>query len=421
MKIQTPTNNDVANKTVLVRADYNVPLKKHGTGMVVADETRLRASLATLNFLRKNKAKVVIISHSGRPKGKPNPAYSLKPAAERLSHLLEDEVVFLPDCIGPEVEKAVAELKPGQVAVLENLRFHPEEKENDREFAKKLAKLADVYVNEAFSTAHRAHASVVGVPKYLPSFAGISFAKEVETFTTLMTSPKRPFVMVIGGAKISDKVAAVEHLTKIADAVLVGGGVANNFLKADGFEIAKSYIQDAPADLKKQGVDYVDVAEDLLNETKQERILIDGYIPLPKILYPTDVVAAKDMESRSGKVIELVNGERKAALEQNLMFLDIGPKTIRLFKEIILQAGTIFWNGPMGVFEKKAFSEGTEEVARAIAKSSATTILGGGDTIAAISAFHLNNRYDYVSAAGGAALSFLAGKPLVGVEALLKK
>jgi 3-phosphoglycerate kinase len=201
---------------------------------------------------------------------------------------------------------------------------------------------------------------------------------------------------------------------------MVGGGVANNFLKAEGFDISNSYLQDTPADLKKKGVDYVDVAEDLINDSKQERLMIDGYIPLPKIIYPTDVVAAQNLESKSGKVIELVNGERADALKKDLMFLDIGPKTVRLFKEVISQAGTIFWNGPMGVFEKDAFADGTKEIAKAVAKTSATTILGGGDTIAAITKFGLKDRFNHVSTAGGAALTFLAGKELVGITALHK-
>ena len=236
-----------------------------------------------------------------------------------------------------------------------------------------------------------------------------------------MTHPHRPFVMVIGGAKISDKVAAVENLTKIADVVLVGGGVANNFLKAEGFDVAKSYLQDVPADQQKQHLNFVKIAEELIDDTKTERLLLDGYLPLPKIIYPIDVVVAKSPHSRHGEVIELINGQRQAAIDRQLMFLDIGPKTIRLFRKLIMEAGTVFWNGPMGVFENPVFSEGTAQIAAAIAKSSATTILGGGDTIAAISQYKLKDHYDYVSAAGGAALEFLSGKMLPGIKVLMTK
>ncbi len=419
MKLPTLTASAVKNKTVLVRTDYNVPLKKSGSGWSVADDMRIKASLDTISFLLEHNAKVVLISHLGRPGGELNPDYSLKPVAKVLSDALGKPVAFVPDCIGDETHTQIEAAEPGSILLLENLRFHYDEAKNEAGFVKKLAKLADVYVNDAFSAAHREHASIVGVPKHLPSFAGKAFAKEVEMLGTLMHEPKRPFVMVIGGAKISDKVAAVEHLTTIADAVLVGGGVANNFLKADGFDVAKSYLQDTPADQKKRGIDYVDKAEELLADTKQERLLIDDYIPVPKILYPLDVIAAASPEKQSGRTIELVNGNHKHAQAEGLMYLDIGPKTIRLYREILLQAGTIFWNGPMGVFENATFADGTKEVARAIAKSGATTILGGGDTIAAIRKFELENRFDYVSAAGGASLEFLSGKMLPGIKALV--
>lgn len=420
MELRQLTPQLVTNKKVLVRVDFNVPLKQVGNNTVVADNNRIRQTLETIQFLQQHKAIVLLISHLGRPQGDSEENLSLECVATELANLLQTKVVFIHDCIGTETKKQVSLLQPGQVTVLENLRFYEGEKKNDREFTKDLASLADLYVNEAFSTAHRAHASIVGIPKYLPSYAGFAFAKEVTTFHQLMTKPKRPFVMIIGGAKISDKVSAIENLTTIADAVLVGGGVANNFLKADGFDIAKSYLQDAPADLKKQGIDYVDVAEELLEETKQDRLMIDGYIPLPKIVYPTDVLAAKNPESNTSQQVELINNNHEVAMQQNLMYLDIGPKTTHLFKEVILQAGTIFWNGPMGVFENKTFETGTKEVAMAVAKASATTILGGGDTIAAVRAFGLEDRFDYVSAAGGAALEFLSGKTLPGIEPLLK-
>lgn len=426
MELRHLTPTVITGKTVIVRVDFNVPLEKKGPQghPTVADDNRLRQALETIIFLRDRQAKVLLISHLGRPKNQPDQRLSLKPIVPALEELLHSPVSFISDCVGSEVKSQVNNLQPGQVAILENLRFHPGEKENDPDFSRQLAELADIYVNEAFSTSHRAHASVLGISKYLPSYAGFAFIKEVETFNQLMTAPQRPFVMVIGGAKISDKVAAVEHLTKIADAVLVGGGVANNFLKAEGFEIANSYLQDAPADLKKQGVDYVEVAEELIEETKQNRMMIDGYIPLPKIIYPTDVIAAETMDSHKGELVELVNADDDEMSKQRknkLMYLDIGPKTTKLFIEVLLQAGTIFWNGPMGVFENKAFAEGTKAIAMAIAKSGATTVLGGGDTIAAVRANKLEGRYDYISAAGGAALDYLSGKMLPGVEPLLTK
>lgn len=428
MELRHLDRTAISGKTVIVRVDFNVPLEKKGgtqnAEVVVADDNRLRQALETISFLRDHRAKVLLISHLGRPKNEPDLAFSLKPIASALETLLHSPVGFIDNCVGDDVKKQVEKLKPGQVVILENLRFYPGEKQNDPTFSRQLAELADVYVNEAFSTSHRAHASIVGITAHLPSYAGFAFAKEVETFNQLMTKPKRPFVMVIGGAKISDKVAAVEHLTKIADAVLVGGGVANNFLKADGFEIANSYLQDAPADLKKQGVDYVEVAEELIEETKQNRMIIDGYIPLPKIIYPIDVIAAPTIESTKGELIELVNADEDEELKnrkKRLMYLDIGPKTIKLFTDVLEQAGTIFWNGPMGVFENETFANGTTAIAKVIAQSKATTILGGGDTIAAVRAHKLEDRYDYISAAGGAALDYLSGKTLPGVEPLLVK
>ncbi|MGD9129617.1 MAG: phosphoglycerate kinase [Candidatus Woesebacteria bacterium] len=417
LKLKILSPQDIQNKTVLLRADYNVPLKEKNGKIIISDDKRIQDSLETINFLLKSNAKIVIISHLGRPAGKAKKELSLKPIAKHLASLLKKSVKFIDDCIGDEVESQIKAAQNGEILLLENLRFYPEEKKNNQQFAKQLAKLADIYVNEAFSTSHRSHASFVAVTKYLPSYPGFVLKKEVEALSSLMTQPRRPFIIVIGGAKISDKVAAIEHLAKIADAVLVGGGVANNFLKAEGFDISKSYLQDAPADLKKQGVDYVEIAEELIEDTKQERLLKDNYIPLPKIIYPTDVLAARSVNSKKIVSIDLVDDHP----HKNLMYLDIGKKTIRLFKELILQAQTIFWNGPMGVFENELFAKGTREIAKAIAKSSATTILGGGDTIAAIKKFKLEHRFDYVSAAGGSALEFLSGKMLPGIKPLIKK
>lgn len=414
MTLTTITSKDCSGKTALIRTDYNVPLEEKNGSIVIADDNRIQQSLETIKLVLANQGKVVLVSHLGRPKGEAKPKLSLKPVAELLRELLEVPVAF-----AQNYADATVLLQQHQVVLLENVRFHPEEKENKASFAKSLAELADIYINEAFSAAHRKHASVVAIAKYLPSFAGLGFTKEVEALSKLMTEPKRPFVMVIGGKKISDKVEAVVNLTEIADVVLLGGGTANNFLKAEGFEIYKSVVEEeTQADSKKKKVNYVKVAEELIEDTRQERMLKDGYIPLPKIIYPTDVIAAPKIDSTKTEEIELVNGNHEHAQKRNLMYLDIGPKTIKLYQEIILQAGTVFWNGPMGVFEADQFAAGTQEIARTIAKSSAMTVLGGGDTIAAIDEFGLADRYDYVSAAGGAALEFLAGKKLPGLEPL---
>lgn len=417
MKLSTVSSKDVALKKVLVRTDFNVPLEKKGGKTVVADDNRIKQSLETIKLILENRGKAIVVSHLGRPKGKEVAELSLQPVVDRLRELLGEPVI-----LAKNYQDASVLLQQHRVVVLENVRFNPLEKENSAEFAKELAELADVYVNEAFSTAHRKHTSVEAITKKLPSFAGLAFTQEVTALHNLMTEPKRPFVMIIGGKKISDKVEAVVNLTNVADAVLLGGGTANNFLKADGFEIYKSVVEEkTQAETKKKKVNYVKVAENLLEQTKQDKILKDGYIPLPKIIYPIDVVAATGIDQTKTEVIELVNGNHEHAQARNLMYLDIGPKTVKLFQDIILQAGTVFWNGPMGVFEKEQFANGTQEIARTVAKTGGTTVLGGGDTIAAIHQFDLADRFDYVSAAGGAALEFLAGKTLPGVKPLLKK
>jgi 3-phosphoglycerate kinase len=420
MKLKLPKIKDIKNKTVILRVDYNVPLEEKNGKIIVANDERIKVSIRTLSFLLENKAKVIIISHLGRPKGEINPKLSLEPIASVLKEKYHLPVEFVTDCIGDQVNSKLAKIDFGQALLLENLRFHPGEEKNDPGFAKQLADLADVYINDAFSVSHRAHASMVGIPEYLLAFAGFALEKEIINLQKLLDNPKKPFVIVIGGAKISDKVEAVKNLSQIADIILVGGGVANNFLKAEGLEIHKSYLQDASPDEKKQGVDYVKVAEDLIEDHKTERVLKDGYIPLPKILYPTDVIAAKNPDASNSQTIDLTHDMKDTPDDKDLMYLDIGPKTIKLYQEVILQAGTVFWNGPMGVFEKNNFTNGTHEIARAIARSSATTILGGGDTIAAISKFRMDDRFDYVSAAGGASLDFLAGKELPGLKKVIK-
>jgi len=443
MKLKLPKISDIKNKTVFVRVDYNVPLKTEvdGTGnkkIVVVNDERIKASLETINFLLKNDATVVLASHLGRPKSANDSELSLEPIAKYMTENLGLSVQFVKSCIGEEVERALnqsnnsandssassspANKNPAKIFLLENLRFHNEEEENDADFSKKLAKNMDVYINEAFSTTHRAHASIVGITHYLPSFAGFALEKEVATFAKMMSEPKRPLVIVLGGAKISDKVGAIEHLAKIADIVLVGGAVSNSFLKADGFKTYKSYIEDAPADLKKKKINYVDFACSLIEKHKTEKMLINGYIPMDKILYPIDVIAAHSLEEKAAEktvVIDL-SKENGHELDDGLLYLDIGPKTIRLYQEIIEQAGTVFWNGPMGVWENPIFAKGTRKIAVAVALSGAETIIGGGDTIGAVTNFGLEQQFGYVSAAGGAALDLLSGKMLPGIKPILE-
>lgn len=421
MKLNLVSATAVKEKKVLLRVDYNVPLAASGKGWRVADETRLKASLETIAFLRENGATVFVLTHLGRPGGKVVEKLSTLPVARALEKLLGMGVVHCGEVGVDEIEKVVVARPAGSVTMLENSRFWPEEKKNDRAFAKRLAAPFDVFVNDGFAVAHRAHLSVEAITHYLPSFAGFGLQKEVQHLYELIAKPKRPFVTVVGGAKICDKVEAVEHLAQIANVVLVGGGVANNFLAADGYDIADSYLDESDCDPRSAG-GYVHFAEKLLQNTKRERVLKDGYLPLPKIIYPTDVQAAANIDSNQACLVELFghNGNNGNGHKGKLMFLDIGPRTIKLFKEVILGAGTVFWNGPMGVYENSAFADGTREIAKAIAKSGAHTVIGGGDTIAAINHFELGGRFDYVSAAGGAALEFLAGKMLPGIKPLLK-
>ena len=423
MQLNLPTAADVKNKTVLVRIDYNVPLKKNAAGILeVSNDERIQASLETLTFLLKHNAKIVLLSHLGRPKSKKDSQFSLKPVAEYMKNTLKLPVVFSSDCIGKVAQQDIFLAKQGEIVLLENLRFYAEEQENDQGFAKELSKHADVYINEAFSASHRAHASIVGVTAYLPAFCGFALAKEVTHFTKMIEEPKRPLVVILGGAKISDKVGAMKHLANIADIILVGGAIANSFLKAEGLEIYKSFVEDAPADLKKKNIDYTQVASTLLAEHKREKMLMDGYIPLPKIVYPIDVIAGYSLDEKHAHNTQVINLTQEIGKhDKNLLYLDIGPNTIKLYQEIITNAKTIFWNGPMGVWENPVLDTGSKKIAASVALASATSIIGGGDTIACATHFGLEKQYDYVSAAGGAALDFLSGKKLPGIVPLEKK
>lgn len=428
--LKTPQINDVKNKVVIVRVDFNVPLKKitNQAGAfkyVVADDQRLRSALDTILFLKQHATAIILISHLGRPDGQVMEEFSLRPVAHYLKHNLNLEVEFANECFGQEVEKKTADLQKGQVLLLENLRFYPGEEANSADFAKKIIKStgAEVFINEAFSASHRAHASVVGLAKLLPSFAGFQLNDEVKMLSKILEKAQSPFVVVLGGAKIDDKVSAVKNLARLADLVLVGGGLANAFLKASGIEVHKSFMgKDAAAN--------VVVAGEILAEHQTERTLVTDKVssemlPLPKIVLPIDVLTAANAKVEDAKKIdslELLKDVKDSDNDLNLQYLDIGPKTIALYRSLLKRAKTIFWNGPMGVFENNLFAKGSRAVARAIAdctdENPAVTVCGGGETAAAINDLGLHDKFSHVSTAGGAALEFLGGEKLPGIEVL---
>jgi phosphoglycerate kinase len=394
------TDLDLKGKRVLMRVDFNVPLDERGN---VTDDNRIRAALPTIRYALEHGSRLVLVSHLGRPKGKPNPKYSLAPAAKRLSELLGQEIRLAPDSIGAEVRAMVDGLRPGEALMLENVRFHPGEERNDPEYARGLAELADVYVNDAFGTAHRAHASTEGITHFVKqSAAGLLMEKELQYLGKALENPERPFVVILGGAKVSDKIAVIENLLKSADAILIGGAMAYTFLKSQGVETGRSLVED----------DKLDLARELIVRARERRVGL--------VLPPDNVVVDKaawdsNPQTASARVCSVNEIQPQEA------GLDIGPVSIEDFSNKLRAAKTIVWNGPMGIFEHPPFDRGTRAIAQAVASADATSIVGGGDSVAAITEAGVAERVTHVSTGGGASLEFLAGDTLPGVAALSDK
>lgn len=393
MVLNTIREADLKNKRVLIRVDFNVPLKDGK----VTDATRIVAALPTIRYiLDQPGTSLVVMSHFGRPKGKKNPDFSMVPVGKKFEELLGRSVKVASDVIGPEVKKEVEALKPGQILLLENVRFYPDEEANNPEFAKELASFGDIYVNDAFGTAHRAHASTEGVAHFLPAYAGFLIEKEVKFMAPLLEKPDKPFVAIIGGSKVSSKISVLESLVKTCDTIVIGGGMAYTFLKVQGHAIGKSLVED----------DYLDTAKNFLAAAAKKGV---------KVILPVDHVCADNFaEDAKPVTVDAID------IPENLMGMDIGPKTTKAIVDALKTAKSVVWNGPMGVFEFAAFAKGTEAVAKALAASDAITVVGGGDSVAAINKFGLADKISHVSTGGGASLEFLEGKVLPGIKALEK-
>ncbi len=394
MNKRTVRDVDVAGKRVLVRVDFNVPLDAEGR---VADATRIREALPTINYLRERGARVILMSHLGRPDGQVKESLRLAPVAEVLKQLLGAPVRYVRDCVGPEVEAAVAALQPGEVLLLENLRFHPEEEQNDPAFSRQLAALGDLYVDDAFGTAHRAHASTEGVTHYLPAVAGLLMEKELDAFSRILDAPERPFAAIIGGAKVSTKIGVLRNLLGKVDRLLIGGGMANTFLKAQGHEVGRSLVEP----------DKLDVATDLLRAAAQAGV---------EVVLPVDAVVVDRLEAEAPRRVVPID-----AVPPELLIADIGPGTVERFAQALADARTVLWNGPMGVFEVPPFAAGTRALAEVVGRLNAVTVIGGGDTVAAIEQAGCADRMTHISTGGGATLELLEGRVLPGVAALLDR
>ncbi|MGD1822113.1 MAG: phosphoglycerate kinase [Pleomorphochaeta sp.] len=392
MVLNTIRDANLDNKKVVIRVDFNVPIKDG----VVTDDTRIKAALPTIKYLLEQGATLVVMSHRGRPKGEKKPEFSMAPIAKRFSELLEKEVKLAPDVIGSEVEAMVASLNKGEVLLLENCRYYNEETNNDADFAKKLASYGDLFVNDAFGTAHRAHASTEGVSHFLPSFAGFLIEKEVKYMGPLLTNPEKPFVAIIGGSKVSSKITVLESLVNTCDTIVIGGGMAYTFLQVKGHTIGKSLLEE----------DYIETAKSFLLKAEEKGV---------KVILPVDHVCGASF-SEDAEAVAVDN----ASIEGDLIGMDIGPKTIEAIVSELKVAKSVVWNGPMGVFEFDAFSKGTLEVAKTLAECDGITVVGGGDSVAAINKFDLASKISHVSTGGGASLEFLEGKTLPGIKALEK-
>jgi 3-phosphoglycerate kinase len=384
---------EVKGKRVLVRCDFNVPLDENGN---ITDDRRIRSSLPTINYLIENGAKVILMSHLGRPKGEPNPKLSLAPVAKRLSELLGKEVIFAKDdrVVSDEVKEIVSDMKEKDVVLLENTRFRKEETKNEEGFAKELASLGDIYVNDAFGTCHRAHASNVGVSNYLPSAVGFLVEKEITVMGKALENPERPFVAILGGAKVSDKIGVIENLLNKVDSILIGGGMSYTFLKAQGYEIGTSIVE----------LEKLELANEIMKKANEKNV---------KLMLPVDVVVAKEFKNDTEfKTVPIDE------IPADMMGMDMGQKSIEMFSEEIRKAKTVIWNGPMGVFEMENFKKGTEAIAKVLAEIDATTIVGGGDSASAVEKAGLASKMTHISTGGGASLEFLEGKVLPGIAAI---
>ena len=392
---KTVKDIDVQGKRVIVRCDFNVPMKEG----VITDDIRIVSALPTVKYLMEQGAKVILMSHMGRPDGEPNMKYTLKPVAERLSQLLGQEVLFIssPVVVDDQVRAAAASLQEGQLMLLENVRFRKEETKNGADFAKELASLADIFVNDAFGTAHRAHSSTAGVADYLPAVSGFLIEKEVEFLGNAVENPKRPFLAIMGGAKVGDKIPVIENLLKKVDTLIIGGGMSYTFFKAEGLEIGTSILDE----------DSLELAGELVKKAEAAGV---------KLLLPVDVICA-DAFANDAKTLVA----DKDKMPADMMGLDIGPKTVEIYRKAIAEAETIVWNGPMGVFEMENFAGGTRAVAEALAESKAVTVIGGGDSAAAVEQFGLTEKMTHISTGGGASLEFLEGKVLPGIAVLEEK